>query len=622
MPKTCFVFAIALCITACSRYPADVEHALELAGDNRTELEQVLEHYRTRPVDNLKYRAACFLIGNMPGKYSEDPRGVEQYDSLASQCVRIIVNFKIAYEKFDSLVKHHHLSSMGTKVYDLHRISATYLINNIDQAFKVWEEQPWGKDIAFGEFCETILPYRVSTEPLEPWRDKVLEKYSVLYDSLKNSTGLGVLSASQYLCSRVDRYWRAQIPTVGLTAMSYSMVEKMRIGTCVEMTALGTFIMRGLGIPVSVDYTPQWPDRGHRHQWNSLFVPGVTKQLPFMITDAIPGEPYINDRKKAKVYRRQWQLLPKNAINPKDVSHEYFDGAQITLPLSNIPKDEKIICLTVFNNQEWRPVCYGKIKNSRALFDNMGKEILYLPTLNDQTPVGYPFRISKEGKMQFLVPDTSQTTQLTLYRKYPILSSWAARMKGGLFEGADNVSFKPSYLLGRIDHVPDLYFQTIVIDHPQKYRYIRYFAPEKSFGNIAELEFYRNDRQILGKPVGTPGASESLSFDKVFDGDVLTFFDTPAPDRPWVGMDFGHPVLIDKIRYLPRNDDNTIAIGQTYELFYWENNDWVSLGRQIPTEQVLHYDNVPGNALYLLRNLTKGVEERPFTYENGEQVWW
>ena len=36
----------------------------------------------------------------------------------------------------------------------------------------------------------------------------------------------------------------------------------------------------------------------------------------------------------------------------------------------------------------------------------------------------------------------------------------------------------------------------------------------------------------------------------------------------------------------------------------------------------LVYENVPGNALYLLKNRTKGKEERIFTYENDRQVWW
>jgi hypothetical protein len=37
---------------------------------------------------------------------------------------------------------------------------------------------------------------------------------------------------------------------------------------------------------------------------------------------------------------------------------------------------------------------------------------------------------------------------------------------------------------------------------------------------------------------------------------------------------------------------------------------------------MLDYDNCPTNALFLLHDLTKGREERIFTYENGEQVWW
>ena len=47
-------------------------------------------------------------------------------------------------------------------------------------------------------------------------------------------------------------------------------------------------------------------------------------------------------------------------------------------------------------------------------------------------------------------------------------------------------------------------------------------------------------------------------------------------------------------------------------------------GRQVGSRQLqyLEYDNVPDNALLLLRNLTKGKEERIFTYEDGKQVWW
>ena len=90
-----------------------------------------------------------------------------------------------------------------------------------------------------------------------------------------------------------------------------------------------------------------------------------------------------------------------------------------------------------------------------------------------------------------------------------------------------------------------------------------------------------------------------------------------------MGLAFDTPKAIHRISYLPRNDGNRIDNKQLYELFYWDNK-WVSLGRQTGSNVTyrLIYNNVPANALLLLRNLTKGTEERVFTYENGEQVWW
>ena len=88
------------------------------------------------------------------------------------------------------------------------------------------------------------------------------------------------------------------------------------------------------------------------------------------------------------------------------------------------------------------------------------------------------------------------------------------------------------------------------------------------------------------------------------------------------GLDFGRPVEINQISFLPRNDDNFIVEGEDYELYYW-NNKWISLGKLRGTEnQYLEYSNVPYKALLLLRNNTKGKEERPFTYERGQQIWW
>ena len=81
---------------------------------------------------------------------------------------------------------------------------------------------------------------------------------------------------------------------------------------------------------------------------------------------------------------------------------------------------------------------------------------------------------------------------------------------------------------------------------------------------------------------------------------------------------------ISRVDYLAHTDDNFIREGEEYELFYWGDDEWVSVGKQTGSRktQELIYDNVPKNALLLLKNNTKGKEERIFTYEGEHQVWW
>ena len=53
---------------------SSLDYALQRSGDNRRELEKVLEHYRD---SGLKYDAARFLIENMPACYGSDCRSLD-----------------------------------------------------------------------------------------------------------------------------------------------------------------------------------------------------------------------------------------------------------------------------------------------------------------------------------------------------------------------------------------------------------------------------------------------------------------------------------------------------------------------------------------------------------------
>ncbi|MDR2919120.1 MAG: hypothetical protein LBV72_07140 [Tannerella sp.] len=72
-----------LIVTGCSQHSVPLDLALNMAGENRPELEKVLAYYSS-PEDSLKYRAACFLIENMPYHFSK----IENYQSSDGEIYR------------------------------------------------------------------------------------------------------------------------------------------------------------------------------------------------------------------------------------------------------------------------------------------------------------------------------------------------------------------------------------------------------------------------------------------------------------------------------------------------------------------------------------------------------
>ena len=223
-----------------------------------------------------------------------------------------------------------------------------------------------------------------------------------------------------------------------------------------------------------------------------------------------------------------------------------------------------------------------------------------------------------------------QTIIGPLYRKYPLfkhVQDIAYRILGAKFQAANKPTFEDSVSIYRIDKWGTRGEEINIPPLGNKYRYWRLFQPEWSHCNVAEITFVERDSHLRnqGKVIGLPRSwnnDPNTYKEAAFDGDLLTFFDSALPVGGWVGMDFGHPVDIEKIIYTPRGDGNTIGIGDEYELFYWTDHHWASLGKQIATTIKLEYTEVPSGGLYFLRNLTRGKEERIFTYVDGEQVFW
>ena len=202
------------------------------------------------------------------------------------------------------------------------------------------------------------------------------------------------------------------------------------------------------------------------------------------------------------------------------------------------------------------------------------------------------------------------------------------RMVGGVFEASNHPDFRRPDTLFAIKERPSRLRNVVCLpDKGKAYRYVRYYGPPTRHCNVSELAFYASAADtaaLRGRIVSPPGVAEGRivnQFGNVFDGDPYTSMDYREPSGGWVGMDFGRPVHIDKLVYMPRNRNNFIRTGDRYELFYATAAGWESLGEQVAESDSLVY-KVPRGALLYLRDHTRGSDDRIFEMMDGRQKLW
>ncbi len=649
-PTSCFFYTIyffsILTVTLSCKLdvPKKVRVSLVASKNNRPELERVIAHYKATN-DSLKLKAAYFLIENLGEHFFFRSDVLDNYNRVFDHIGTMDYWHKKLYMDSIKMV-FGPLEDLNTS-NDIDVITSQELIENIDMAFFVWKTYPWTKDLTFSQFCSYILPYRSSNEPLNRWRKNLNSKYKWILDSVNNLTKL------EDVCTIVNNEMKGwfQYHLLGTNfpgGISINNIIKGKSGICTDMSNLAVYVMRSVGIPVTADYTPQWGNKGVGHSWNALITPNE-KTIKFMGAESSPGEgsEYWTDEKPAKIFRRTFKIQNNSLLANElvvnvppylrskliiDVTKEYVPVSDVALELkSDSLSNYKNVFLCVFNNQSWNAIDWSKINGNKGSFKNLGREVVYMPMFYSSYnyhPAAMPFLITKEGNIQILKPDTKRKRTVYLYRKYPLFSNmikYANDMIGGKFQGSKTSDFKDAIELFTISKTPNQYLNTINLKNAVKFRYVRYYPLQKSDQcNIAEVEFLNGHSRLKGNLIGTDTAyvegSTTLA-KNAFDEDWNSYFAKNHTGETWVGLDFGSPVKITSLKYLPRNDTNMILVGDNYELFYWDNA-WISLGSQTGKNDHLVYNNAPENSLFLLRNLTRGKEERIFTIKDGQQIFW
>ncbi|MDH3891687.1 MAG: transglutaminase-like domain-containing protein [candidate division Zixibacteria bacterium] len=433
-----FMASIGLILTNCSTrsyLPDEVALAIDAAGDNGSELKSVIAHYQASD-DSLKLRAAFFLIGNMEGhgwatydlvdtvgnEIAFDVSLFPNYDSLTSAFATLEAEYGVLdFEKNDLQP-------------DLETVSADHLISQIDLAFRAWRERPWAEHLSFDDFCQYVLPYRGSNEPLEPWRAMFFDKYSDLADRMIDSTdpveAACLINDDVMTFFTFDPRYYYHPTDLGLTEMLQTGV-----GRCEDMTNITIYAMRANGLAVTSDYTPAWADAGNNHAWNAI-IAADGSAIPFMGAEKNPRK-YELGHRPAKVYRKTFSHQRENLVFQEhkqeklpawlggksyvDVTASYqtdlLDRIETQLEIP-APDSVDIAYLCVFNSGEWKPIDWARVMSHQAVFSNVRGNLLYLPAfyINEEVvPYGPPFVNDSENKSrQFRsVSDATITLSLT-----------------------------------------------------------------------------------------------------------------------------------------------------------------------------------------------------------------
>lgn len=626
-----FVSGIILLLAGCQRDPLEssmlvgVDTALELSGDNRAELQKVLDYYREEKPDPLKFKAAEYLISNMVAHYSVAGKTMERLKRdidttfrdrpCALKLIFYLMAARIAMAQGDYTVE-----------YDLHRVTSDFLIRNIERSFVIWEDIKSHYDLPCEDFFRYVLPYRINNEPLTEWKDSA---YYRLYEFYKGEhLGFGLSSYQNYIAHKIATYSSYELLK---NELSDSLFRQYEID-CIDRAYNIQITNRVFGIPVAVDFVPHYPTQENRHYWT------IFRDYRYLSSKRdVSNTPYT-----AKVYRKTSFInaIPedKNNFIPNfirdpykmDVTEEYENVTDLEYTFSAFRSDSPYAYLCVFNNLGWREVAWGRAKRGKVVFGKIGRDIVYMPCYykgNRQMLADYPLWVKTDGEVQPLIPRQDRLLKLRLNRKFTYNVAgdfYGSAILGVQLLATNDLSEKTYDPVSVIRHYNYMAYDTLQTGITRKYKYWMLKKVRYSFPEFASVKFLRDDTVVL-----TPAATFTINsagkinkngpvVQRIFDDDLLGF----GTLSPIAGVEFSEPVSVDVVKYVTRNDKNGVYPGHTYELLYFDRGEWVSLGEKVATADYIEYDNVPSGALYWLRNRTEGKEERPFTVVNGRVRFW
>jgi hypothetical protein len=401
------IVLFAISVTAQPLYPSKVEEILKQSKSNRHELEKVINHFQSKE-DSLKLKAVYFLIANMDIHYADDYYWVDSSGKTIAFSELDYPDFKSSVKAFNDLKRTTStLTAKQIKIKDIDSIKANFLIDNVDRAFVAWR-LPWAKDISFNNFCEYLLPYRVSIEPLQKWRSIYADKFSFVNDSSHENFDSALLHLKNNVNNWFTCTYNLEKRTDPLPRLGSLQLLLRKKGPCEDVADMTVFSLRSQGIPASIDIVPFWATSTGSHTLNIAFDPKANP-IPYdilLLYDSLKHfirEPakvlritYSKQKNTLPYFQTKEEDIPEGFLrlqNYIDVTSQYWPVNDVTCKLFTDTILPNIVYAGVFNGAKWQPAWWGIVKKDSVVFTNMCKGAVFLPMTYKNgrlKSVGYP----------------------------------------------------------------------------------------------------------------------------------------------------------------------------------------------------------------------------------------
>ena len=151
---------------------------------------------------------------------------------------------------------------------DLTSLSAAFLLENSEYAYKAREKYAWCAALPDSIFFNEVLPYANISETRDPWRKDFYERFSKYVDDKENIID-AIFAIARPINKEVNVEYNTKRSKVD-SSPKEAMAENM--ATCTGLSIILTDAFRSVGIPSRLAGTAMWTNFKGNHTWSEVWV--------------------------------------------------------------------------------------------------------------------------------------------------------------------------------------------------------------------------------------------------------------------------------------------------------------------------------------------------------------